>query len=556
MDEHETPTIAAVAAPAPSIVNNSNVWAQRMAQQKPAVADKAIAEPTDTKPKQKDADGFTPVAAQKDQQKKAPVVTRKPKHQQQQPQQQQPTIDIESTTPASQQQDSTPAGPAPAKIVQTTTRSEILPVSSSSAPSIAPISAWPTLAQVPTPTSAAGPSSPTHNQQQNQPTAATKGPWAKMDVDIRYAPPSAGGVNGNGVAPKKEGKDKKKKSDAKRNHANKAKAASAAAVANPAAVAEGSSESATPVTAAKKDEAAESAVPAVTAEMAAAKLADASSPNETSAAPHSHQSASNGRGGAHPRGSSHPRGGSSSRGTNSSNRGNYNNKRHSNPNYYDPMMQGMNPYLFARPVAPMRNGFIPLGGVPGGMSGPLPGPGPIDPNSVDLETVRNWIKWQIEFYFSIENLCHDMYFRSHMNPASGVVPLRVIAGFNRIRSFTTVGRIKTQQANALAAATAAAAAAASNETATTPAPPTPTADPTDTPTWTIEFIQSTLTTSEVVCVLGGGYVPLPAVVEEVGVRRKELWEQWVMQPNQVIGGFVNAPVGQPVFRQGPAGSMG
>ena len=42
---------------------------------------------------------------------------------------------------------------------------------------------------------------------------------------------------------------------------------------------------------------------------------------------------------------------------------------------------------------------------------------------------------QLEYYFSIENLCKDVYLRSNMN-SQGWVPLRVVAGFNRIKSLT------------------------------------------------------------------------------------------------------------------------
>lgn len=42
---------------------------------------------------------------------------------------------------------------------------------------------------------------------------------------------------------------------------------------------------------------------------------------------------------------------------------------------------------------------------------------------------------QLEYYFSIENLCKDMYLRSNMD-SQGWVPLSVIAGFNRIKSLT------------------------------------------------------------------------------------------------------------------------
>lgn len=39
---------------------------------------------------------------------------------------------------------------------------------------------------------------------------------------------------------------------------------------------------------------------------------------------------------------------------------------------------------------------------------------------------------QIEFYFSVENLCKDIYLRSHMGP-SGWTPIALVADFPRVR---------------------------------------------------------------------------------------------------------------------------
>ena len=49
--------------------------------------------------------------------------------------------------------------------------------------------------------------------------------------------------------------------------------------------------------------------------------------------------------------------------------------------------------------------------------------------------LMSMVSAQLEYYFSIENLCKDMYLRSHMD-SQGWVPLSVIAGFNRIKSLT------------------------------------------------------------------------------------------------------------------------
>ena len=42
---------------------------------------------------------------------------------------------------------------------------------------------------------------------------------------------------------------------------------------------------------------------------------------------------------------------------------------------------------------------------------------------------------QIEYYFSVENLCKDMFLRKKMDDG-GWIPTRVIASFNRVRMLT------------------------------------------------------------------------------------------------------------------------
>lgn len=43
---------------------------------------------------------------------------------------------------------------------------------------------------------------------------------------------------------------------------------------------------------------------------------------------------------------------------------------------------------------------------------------------------------QIEYYFSVQNLCKDMFLRAKMDD-DGWIPLHVIAAFNRVRALTT-----------------------------------------------------------------------------------------------------------------------
>lgn len=49
--------------------------------------------------------------------------------------------------------------------------------------------------------------------------------------------------------------------------------------------------------------------------------------------------------------------------------------------------------------------------------------------------LRACIKTQLEYYFSVENLCRDIYLRLNMNP-EGWIDLSFIAGFNRVKILT------------------------------------------------------------------------------------------------------------------------
>ncbi|KAI7883759.1 hypothetical protein K492DRAFT_159008 [Lichtheimia hyalospora FSU 10163] len=53
--------------------------------------------------------------------------------------------------------------------------------------------------------------------------------------------------------------------------------------------------------------------------------------------------------------------------------------------------------------------------------------------NVDAETLKFYILQQIEYYFSIDNLCKDMFLRSQMDP-EGFVRIQLIADFNRVKA--------------------------------------------------------------------------------------------------------------------------
>ncbi|KAJ2546353.1 hypothetical protein EV175_005633 [Coemansia sp. RSA 1933] len=73
------------------------------------------------------------------------------------------------------------------------------------------------------------------------------------------------------------------------------------------------------------------------------------------------------------------------------------------------------------------------GNVQTGAHVPVPMPQPV---AGDEESVKGYVKAQIEYYFSVDNLCKDIFFRTQMD-SDGYVPLRLIAGFNRLKIATT-----------------------------------------------------------------------------------------------------------------------
>ena len=61
---------------------------------------------------------------------------------------------------------------------------------------------------------------------------------------------------------------------------------------------------------------------------------------------------------------------------------------------------------------------------------------PFDDPSMQQITLFDMVTTQMEYYFSLDNLCKDMFLRKHMD-SQGYVFLSVLAGFNRIVQLTT-----------------------------------------------------------------------------------------------------------------------
>ncbi|KAH7292302.1 hypothetical protein KP509_29G061100 [Ceratopteris richardii] len=84
-------------------------------------------------------------------------------------------------------------------------------------------------------------------------------------------------------------------------------------------------------------------------------------------------------------------------------------------------------YVPASAADPMRSVppyFVPPGPPPGVV---IAGPDPA--------SLRSMLVKQIEYYFSIENLCRDIFLRSNMDE-QGFIPVSVIANFNRVKMLT------------------------------------------------------------------------------------------------------------------------
>ncbi|EKG19358.1 RNA-binding protein Lupus La [Macrophomina phaseolina MS6] len=61
---------------------------------------------------------------------------------------------------------------------------------------------------------------------------------------------------------------------------------------------------------------------------------------------------------------------------------------------------------------------------------------PYPPYVADPFQLLRTVQAQLEYYFSVDNLCKDMYLRKHMD-SQGFVFLDFIAGFNRVKTLTT-----------------------------------------------------------------------------------------------------------------------
>jgi len=115
----------------------------------------------------------------------------------------------------------------------------------------------------------------------------------------------------------------------------------------------------------------------------------------------------------------------------------------------------------------------------------------LDASKLDMETVKTYLKEQIEYYFSVDNLCKDTYMRQQMNK-EGYVKLSTLLKFKRTKSLITVAQDVDKKSN-------------------------PDAKYDD--AWAIDLIVNSLNDSEVVEVNNNN--------SEISIRKKNDWKNWL-----------------------------
>ncbi|KAI5055609.1 hypothetical protein GOP47_0029130 [Adiantum capillus-veneris] len=101
-----------------------------------------------------------------------------------------------------------------------------------------------------------------------------------------------------------------------------------------------------------------------------------------------------------------------------------------NPGFYPPMPHFQNGGMYYIP--PGASEFV--HGPP--YFPPVAPPGGVGVIGLDPFSLQSMLLKQVDYYFSVENLCRDVFLRTHMDE-EGFVPVSVIAQFNRIRSLSS-----------------------------------------------------------------------------------------------------------------------
>ncbi|KAJ3168609.1 La ribonucleoprotein domain member 1 [Geranomyces variabilis] len=406
-----------------------------------------------------------------------------------------------------------PRGPVAAKIVQTAAHSENLLAKSSTpadAATPAPLKTelWPTLGSAAT-TATATPSVPVASAAP-APSGGKKAGWAKLDVPINYPPPA---TFANRPATKgkqaKRPEDKSKPANETKEHKEfkeQKEVKESKDVKDVKELSQPKEAGVVPQPPAKADASKPRPRPASRATSITPAAGPSSQPRESprresnasAVSAVSHTSATSLHGGASADSAAHRGGYSDQRNARRGGRGGRGKMavpRSTRPfgygnNAFQPAA-GMNVHAAAQgpsPAVPRQNPYY-------GYSEP----------ETDIETIKWWMRTQIEYYFSVENLCHDIFFRRQMNATNGGVPMGVVAGFNRVRSLINMAKNKSVTVDHSDPAVVESFA------------------------WTIQLLKAACDGSEVV-----------EIFDESGehfVRRKGNWEFWLLP-----GDTASAPV--------------
>ncbi|KAI8804636.1 hypothetical protein BJ742DRAFT_904800 [Cladochytrium replicatum] len=155
-----------------------------------------------------------------------------------------------------------------------------------------------------------------------------------------------------------------------------------------------------------------------------------------------------------------------------------------------------------------------------------------DPERADLETVKLWIRSQVEYYFSIENLCRDLYFRRQMDSVTGSVSLAMIANFPRVKSLLQLARNKLGQ-DPKSGGTTPIDEPAITTTTTSPATPKKPIETKYELKWALDIMAASLHGSEIVEIVS------VKASEDLLIRRRENWKFWILNEGSTTTVIVN-----------------
>ncbi|KAI8893626.1 hypothetical protein BC833DRAFT_607722 [Globomyces pollinis-pini] len=159
--------------------------------------------------------------------------------------------------------------------------------------------------------------------------------------------------------------------------------------------------------------------------------------------------------------------------------------------------------------------------------------GPAPTPEEELNIIYQWILYQLEYYFSAENLCRDLYFRSLMNVETGFVPLEKIFNFNRMKQLLLGAQIRLLPTEKQVDKNE-----SGDKTASTTTPPLPELDI----AWAIELVYSCMVSHDI----------LEISEDHSSIRLRENWKIWITPINKDT---VTTPEAKPAQNSTPSLEM-